>query len=388
MGARVWNYLTGYVMIEVKGRGLERFVNRATHAGVPLWRIRRTAADAITACVGIAGFYELRHLVRGTELHVRIIGKRGLPIGLSRARGREVLFFGWVLLLALVVAASRFIWHISLDGCDVVSEAQIIETLAELGVETGSPRSAASTFDLGGKLMASDSRIAWAGVRLEGVILRVSIVEARPYAPGDASREPGSLYAAKDGVVTRIELEDGRALIVTGKAVRRGQALISGILRNDELGRIVTRARGKVMAQVVYTAAASAGPMLMLPQRTGEAQNALRVSLFSFSLGGPEEGREAVALETWRLTNCFLPVTFELFESYALENRLAEAPLELIEAHARARAERAAFAQIPKDAVILSKVSDAKQREDGSVTVTITVVTEENIAELRGLDGN
>lgn len=388
MAGRVWNYLSGYVIIEIKGRGLERFVNRATHSGVALWRIRRTSADALTARVGIDGFYALRPLVRGTGLRVRILGKRGLPIGLSRARGRKALLFGWIIVVAAIVAASRFIWHISIEGCDTVSEAQIIRTLAELGVETGSPRTATETFDLGGKLMASDSRIAWAGVKLEGVILRVSIVEAGPYVPPDEGNEPGSLYATKDGVITRVVVRDGKAKVVAGEAVRKGQLLISGVVRNDGSTYMVTRAKGEVTAQVAYVVSASAGPLVMLPARVGEPEFELRVRLFGFSTGQPQVGRDEEIIDTWHLTNCFLPVVFERIESYKLEDRLGVAPEDVLKERAHARAQEALLAQLPEDAVMLSKTSDAVLNEDGSVTVTITVITEENIAELRGLDGN
>lgn len=388
MTGRVWNYLSGYVMIELKGRGLERFVNRAAQSGVPLWGIRRTAADAVTARTNIEGFYAMRPLLRGTGLRARILDKRGLPIALSRFRGREALLFGWILVVALLVAASRFIWYISVEGCDVVGEAQIIETLAELGVETGSPRSATATFDLGGRIMQSDSRIAWAGVRLEGVILRVSIVEAAPYAPEDAGDEPGSLFAKKDGVIARVLVEGGKAKVVAGDAVFAGQMLISGVIRNDELGYIVTRAKGKVIARVVYCVSASAGPLLRLPARAGEPEREMRVSLFGYALGGAEPGREEAVVGRWRLTNCFLPLTFEAIDSYALVLKPTQASREALEARANSLAEGAALAQIPTDAAILSKSSEAVLNDDGSVTVTVTIVTEENIAELRGLDGN
>lgn len=388
MAGRVWNYLSGYVMIELKGRGLERFVNRAAQSGVPLWGIRRTAADAITTRTSIEGFYALHTLLRGTGLRVRILDKRGLPIALSRFRGREALLFGWILVAALIVAASRFIWYISVDGCDTVSEAQIISTLAELGVETGSARSGTATFDLGGKIMQSDSRIAWAGVRLEGVILRVSIVEADPYAPEDTGDEPGSLIAKKDGVIVRVLVEGGKARVVAGDAVFAGQMLITGVIRNDELGYIVTRARGAVIARVVYCVSASAGPMLTQPARAGESEKGMRVSLFGLTLGGAQAGREEVITGKWRLTNCFLPLAFEAFESYALEDKPARATPEALEARANSLAEGAALARIPAEAAMLSKKSEAVLNDDGSVTVTVTIVTEENIAELRGLNGN
>ncbi|HWQ58132.1 MAG TPA: sporulation protein YqfD [Clostridia bacterium] len=388
MAGRVWNYLTGYVMIEVKGRGLERFVNRAAQSGVPLWRIRRIASDTIDARTSVAGFYGLRPLLRGTNLRVRILGKHGLPIALSRFRGREVLLFGWMLVLALIVAASRFIWYVSVEGCDVISEEQIVKTLAELGVEAGSPRTATETFDLGGRLAASDSRIAWAGVKLEGVILRVQIVEANPYVPEDNGDEPGSLFAKKDGVITRVEVRGGKAKVIAGDAVLAGQELITGVIRNDELGYIVARAKGTVMAQVVYCVSASAGPLMTIPVRTGAPENELRVSLLGYSLGGARPGREEVPTGKWRLTNCFLPVVFEAIQSYALTEKLAQASVQKLEEKARALAEGAVLAQIPTDAVMLSKQSETVVNEDGSVTVTVTVVTEENIAELRGLDGN
>ena len=388
MAGRVWNYLTGYVMIEIKGRGLERLINRATHAGVALYGIRRTAADAVTGRVSVGGFYELRPLLRGTGLHVRIIDKRGLPILLSRGRGREVLLFGWILVVAAIVAASRFIWYISVDGCDVIEKAQVIRTLAELGVETGSPRTATSTFDLGGRIMASDARIAWAGVRLEGVILRVSIVEAQPYVPEDEGDEPGSLFAKKDGVITSVVVEGGKAKVVAGDAVWKGQELITGVIRNDELGTIFARAKGTVIAQVVYCVSANGGPLIPYPVRAGVPRREMHVELFGYTLGAQSEAREEVSLGMWQLTNCLLPVTFELIDSYALQEQLARAPLDKLEQAAYAKSEAAVLAQIPEDAVLLSKKSETTINEDGSVTVTVTVVTEENIAELRGLDGN
>lgn len=389
MSGRVWNYLTGYVIIEVKGRGLERFVNRAIHAGVMLWHIRRTASDAITARVSVGGFYELRPILRGTGLRVRIIGKRGLPIFLSRRRARKVLLFGWVFVIAAIVAASRFIWYISIDGCDVVKPAQIIQTLTELGVETGSPRTAVATFDLGGKIMASDSRIAWAGVRLEGVILRVSVVEAQPYVPEDDDDTPSSLFAKKDGVITSVVVEGGKAKVAAGDAVIAGQELITGVIRNDELGTILARAKGTVMAQVLYAVSATAGPMMLLPVRSGEPVRTVRVSLFGYSLGEKEEtGREEVSVGKWRLTGCFLPVIFEQVDSYALVKEPAAASAEQLGEKAHQTAESAVLAQIPESAAMLSKKSETTVNEDGSVTVTVTVITEENIAERRGLDGN
>ena len=38
----VWNYLRGYVTIELSGFSVERFMNLASHKGIYLWDIKNT----------------------------------------------------------------------------------------------------------------------------------------------------------------------------------------------------------------------------------------------------------------------------------------------------------------------------------------------------------
>ncbi len=84
----IWNSVAGYVIIEIKGKGLERFLNLAVQAGIEIWHVRRTGTTAITARVSVAGFYALHALLRGQNVRVRILEKRGLIMRLSRLRFR------------------------------------------------------------------------------------------------------------------------------------------------------------------------------------------------------------------------------------------------------------------------------------------------------------
>lgn len=388
MSARVWNYLTGYVIIELKGKGLERFVNRAVHSGALLWCIRRTAADAVSARIGIKDFYRLRNLVRGTGIRVRVIDKRGVPVAISRAGGRSVMLFGWIVVAAALIIASRYIWFISIEGCDEVKETEILDLLEDLGVKRGVARSSVHTYALGGEISSGDDRIAWAGAKLDGVILRVTVAEAGHGVPEAESSEPQSLYAAKDGVVTRVTVKGGKAVVVTGDAVVKGQELISSLIRDDELGHILARAEGEVLAQVLYCAKACAGPKIAATVKTGETEYIMKVSLFGFSLfDGARDGYIDETVGRWKLTDCFLPVRFERVGRSEAASGMINADEETLRALAAARAEDTVKAMIPDDAVMLSKRCEYELNEDGSVTATVTVVTEENIAEYRGNDG-
>lgn len=387
----IWNSVAGYVIIEIKGKGLERFLNRAIQSGVEIWRVRRTGTATVTARVSVAGFYALHTLVRGQNIRVRILEKRGLIMRLSKFRFRKVLLYGWVIVLALLVAASRRIWFIEVDGCDTVQEAEVIALLDEMEVRVGARRTAVPTSQLGNALMASDPRIAWAGAKLYGVTLRVSLQEAEaiPELSSGEAETPASIYAAKDGVITSITVYDGKAKVHAGDAVLAGQELITGVLRSDEEHTLLTRARGKVTAKVLYRLEATAGPTLVKLADTGETHESTRLGLFgwellstSFASDAWEDAREE-PLHGYALTNCFLPFTAEHVRLYALAERESAATQEELAQAALQKAERAMAKALPQDARILSKESGTVLLENGAVRATILVTAEENIGETK-----
>lgn len=49
----VWHYLSGYVIIDIKGKNLERFLNRVVQSGGDIWHVRRTGSESVRACVSV-----------------------------------------------------------------------------------------------------------------------------------------------------------------------------------------------------------------------------------------------------------------------------------------------------------------------------------------------
>ena len=43
----IWNYLRGYVVIEVSGFSVERFINLAAHKGVYIWDVNRVGGKTL-----------------------------------------------------------------------------------------------------------------------------------------------------------------------------------------------------------------------------------------------------------------------------------------------------------------------------------------------------
>ena len=91
-----FKYLKGYVCIRVTGFSPERFMNLCGNREILLWNIRREN-DSYYMCLSIAGFYQLRPIVRKTGTKVAIVKRCGLPFLMSRMWKRKIFITGFVL---------------------------------------------------------------------------------------------------------------------------------------------------------------------------------------------------------------------------------------------------------------------------------------------------
>lgn len=386
----IWHYLSGYVIIEVKGRHLERFINRVVQSGGDIWHVKRTGTECVRACVDVATFYAMRPIVRQCGVSVSIMNKRGALITLSRFRFRKVLLFGWAVVLGLIIGASRYVWFVEVSGCDSVPPKKLIATLENMGLGVGSSKRAIGTYSLGQRLMATDERIAWAGVSIDGVVLKIDITEAENKVTKSTQHEgANSLYASKDGIITELRILDGKAVVSVGDAVTKGQELVSGVLRNDELGYITTAARGAVTAKVGYTVSAKVGPKLIKQAYSGKEAEYNAIKLFGVSIADKPEyaSYSDEALCEYELSGCVVPLSIERRIRRETVEAYVDATNKELEAAAALAAEEKLIEMLPHSATILSKSTRYEYASDGTVTAIIAVTTSENIAQAGDIYG-
>jgi len=380
----IWNSLTGYVIIQLDGLSLERFLNRALSRGIEIWDVKRKGISSMTACVSMEGFYALHKLRRTQRCRIRILEKHGIVVSLLPLRFRKVLLFGWVVVLAVLLGASRFVWFVSVSGCDVVDEREIIETLEGMDIHPGIPRSEIRTPELNRAVMASDNRIAWAGTELDGVILKVSVREAAKM-PQVVKTEPfASIYASEDGVISRIVVYSGSPKVRVGDAVKKGDLLISADMAAEGAAPNFVRAHGEVIAQVHYRFIYTAGPNMEKPVRTGLSFTYTGISLFGSRLFEPESPyamSESETVSSSMFYNLFLPVMIESRVCYELILAPTPATYEELESYAVYMAHQELMDKLPSDGKIVSKKTQIKTHESGTVQAIIDVTMEQCIAQ-------
>ena len=388
----MWHSMSACVIIEITGARTERLLNRMREAGISLFGIRRSASGAVQLLLRARDFRKLHALARRSGCRVRIVEKTGAFFSLRRLFRRKTLWIGTLLVVGLIALASTRILVIEVSGCSRVAERTVLRALESEGLAVGARNYGWNLPLLNERLRTYDARIAWIGLAVEGVVLRVKVVETavvNDEAEGDA---PADVVAQKSGVVTEIIAKRGRAAVAVGDMVQAGDVLIRGDLTTEESQFPVTvRAFGRVLANVVYLSEA-VGPLtekalvdsgLSMPYRAVQIGG-----LILFETEIPYGEYVLRDVESRTVTDCLLPlvVTDAVCAEQVEQERSLTIP-EMAEA-ALYEAEQSARLKIPKDAAIVDKYSDWIEK-DGRVFAVVSITTEESIGLTRewNIDG-
>lgn len=365
-------------MISIEGLALERLLNNAARERVHLWGVKRISRTRLTANVGVKDFYRLQKIRRKANCRIHILEKHGATFLYLRMRFRKVLLVGWALILALILLASRYVWFVKVEGCYKVTEKEVVALLEGMDIRPGIRSDTIDSYTLGRALSAADERIAWAGIKRQGVTLTVEIVEARILPEPEENDGPASVYAKKAAVIKSVTALEGHSAVKEGDAVLEGDLLIDGSLSYGAV-----RARGEVIARVAYQASATQAATEMALVRTGVSVPYCRVSLWGYEIFLRSQQYldwEFSAATSARINASVLPFSVEFGRLYEKGEREVALTKAQMEERALLCAQEKAFLLIPEDARIVSKRSEIEFLEDGRARATIYIETEEDIA--------
>ncbi len=385
----MWNLGKACVIIHVKGKNAERLLNALRGDGMALWRITRIASDELRLSMRARDFRRIRRHAGRLHCHVHIVGRDGASFVLMRLMRRRMLWIGCLTGLALVLAASTRLWLIRVEGNERVSENTVRRALAENGVKWGAALPDGDFEALADAIASYDERIAWIGLDLDGVCLRVSVVEADYEILALDPTLPCDVVAVKDGVITDMRALEGAEQFSKGDAVRAGDVLIAGTVALQDVPQpLLVHARGLVKASVYYFSE-FAQPLLTTERGpTGALAEYRRIAVCGLTLF-----ESAAPFADFEIANCaerllrlpLLPVS--VCEGSYEEMTLRDCLLTEAEAAeiALVEAEKGALLRIPSDAAIVQKTG-SWMALDGVVIATCAIVTEESIGMTKEIE--
>ena len=229
----LWNYIRGYVRIQVTGFSVERFINTAAHRGVYLWDVKasQNGSNAVFMNVLIKGFRQLKPCAGKSDCKMRIHKKHGLPFFLHKHRKRKFLAVGILFFIFIPYFFASFIWFVEIDGMNRVKSEELHDFLRQNGVYPGAFKRGLNHREIETLILNNFSDILWINISVNGTKAAVFLTETKPAVEIVDSTAACDIIAKKDGLITNITVMTGTPLVKQGDIVRAGDVLVSGVLQ-------------------------------------------------------------------------------------------------------------------------------------------------------------
>lgn len=240
------------VDFRAEGVFCEKLLTEAMKNGLDI-SFPRKSGYTMRGTVQAAEYRSLCKIARRLGLKMRIEKKHGIYFTLKRHRDKIGFAAGAIFAAAVVLFLNLFVWEINISGNKAVSSEEIMATLANSGLKTGTLRTAHDARKIEWNIMNDNKEIAWATVNIQGCCVNVVVSETRREAEMKYDDDkPVNIIAAKYGVIRKIDVFDGQGVVKVGDAVMKGDLLVSAAFE-DRHGKLTLKhSRARVMAETDY----------------------------------------------------------------------------------------------------------------------------------------
>jgi len=331
--------IRGYVRFSAKGVFVERFLNLAARAHIPLWGTKKKG-ETMLAYAYRKDYDRLRKPAENTGTQLALEKEYGIPMFLSRYKKRAGLAIGIFVFALFILAMSRFIWSIEVVGNELVSTEEIIELLELEGLKVGSYTNHINVDRVEQNLLIQMEDLSWAGITIDGTDAIVEVRERTQPPELIDINSPCNIIAAKSGVIIKLEVYDGQPEVEEGDTVMEGDMIVNAFITNKKGSSTLNHARATVIARITESYTFEVPLKEVVREYTGQTLEKKWVGLFglevplSFQEVGYQAYEEKTDSKPLRIFGMSMPFTV-VDRSYA---EYKEITVTYNEAEAEARA--------------------------------------------------
>ena len=281
---RITQYMSGYVDIVVEGYYIERFINICNSRQIFLWNIRKDNSITLYASIEAKRFKDLKDICKRTKCKVKIKNKKGFPFTVKKYKKRKVFLILLLIIILAIIALSRFIWNIDVEGNVDISKEEIMQLAEDHGLAIGASKGKIDTKEIINNIRLERDDIAWVGIDIKGTNAIIKIVEADEKPEIVNEDEYCNIVADKDAIITKVSAQNGTPLVKEGDVVTKGDIIIAGWLEGKYTGRQYVHSQGEVQARVWYTTTEKIALKETKKIETGNIENKYSVKINNFQI--------------------------------------------------------------------------------------------------------
>ena len=280
----IFNYIIGYIRISIEGYYIERFINICGNEKITIWNLKRNKNVKLELNIGIKDLKKVAKIAKQTKCKIKIIKKKGLPFLFNRYRKRKLFF---VFLLVIIIGlgiSSNFVWNIQIVEEDKESIENLYQDVVESGLEIGKMKSKINTKDIINKVRLKRNDIAWMGIELKGTNAIVKVVKATAKPEIVDDNEFCNIVSDKQGIITKINAQNGTIAVKVGDTVNVGTTLINGWMEGKYTGLRYVHAKGEIQANVWHNKNKKILYNATEKTETGNIENKYQIKINNFEI--------------------------------------------------------------------------------------------------------
>ena len=277
-------YIIGYIRISVEGYYIERFINICRNNKIIIWSLKRDKNVKLELNIGIKDLKKLKKVAKETKCKIRILRKRGLPILFNKYKKRKIFGILLLVLLVLVAVSSNFIWNIEVIIENDENIENMYQDIENSGLSIGKLKAQINTKEIINNIRLNRDDIAWMGIELKGTNAIVKVVKATSKPEIIDEDDYCNIVSNKQGVVTKINAQNGTMAVKVGDTVNIGTVLINGWMEGKYTGIRYVHAKGDIEAKVWYTESKKIQYNTTERRETGNIENKYKIKLNNFEI--------------------------------------------------------------------------------------------------------
>lgn len=317
-------YILGYVNVTVEGFFIERFINTCISKRILFWNTKRTKSTVFNTNVGIRNFKEITKVAKKCQCKIKINSKKGLPFLLNRYRKRKFFALSLGIVIFIMIIVSNFIWNIDVIGTDDENiKSEIIDFIKKEGIDIGKYKKNIDLQNLISKIRIERNDIAWVGMKIKGTNLIIELVESDKKPEIIDENDYCNIIALKDGVIYKIQAQNGTPIVKEGDTVKKGDVLIKGEIEGKFTENRLVHSEGDIIAKVWYSETEKVYYNQVIANQTGNKEKKYSLNINNFKINLFKTLSKFENYDTIRTTkklkitsNFYLPFEFVINENY------------------------------------------------------------------------
>lgn len=382
---KIINYIAGYLRITIEGYYIERFINISRSKKYMMWNIKKCNEINMELNIEKKDFKEFCKIAKKTQCKIKIKAKKGLPFLIEKYKKRKVFLLFLCLIIFAIILSSNFIWNIDIIEENGENLENVMEDVKNAGLNIGKFKSKIDTKEIINKIRLNRKDIAWMGIELKGTNAIVKIVKASEKPDIIAEDEYCNIVSDKDGVITKINAQNGTANVKVGDTIKKGDILINGWMEGKYTGIRYVHAKGNVEARVWYTKSKKIEYKTTEKEETGRIDTVYAMKINKFKINFPKKLSNFEIYDTIEtenkvriFSNFYLPIS--VIKTINKEQKLVDKTYSIEEAKelGTQELEQELMEEIKDIEKIVNKNINVKENND-SIEITVTYEVLENI---------